>query len=76
MSRREGPLYWRLLRLRHVRPNGWQRALFAEGSFVAAALLVMADLASAWLLVVLPATVAAVVKLHDLYAGWLARMAR
>jgi len=65
------PLYWRILRLRHVHPNSWQRALFFEGSLAIAAVLVLADLASAWLLVVLPAVVAVVVKGHDVLVGWL-----
>jgi hypothetical protein len=65
------PLYWRVLRLRHVRPNSWQRALFFEGSLAVAVVLVLADLASAWLLLVLPAAVAAVVKGNDVLVGWL-----
>ena len=65
------PLYWRVLRLRHVRPNSWQRAVFFEGSLGVAAVLVLADLASAWLLLVLPAVVAVVVKGNDVLVGWL-----
>jgi hypothetical protein len=65
------PLYWRLLRLRHVRPNSWQRAVFFEGSIAVGAVLVLADLASAWLLIVLPVAVAVVVKAHDVLVGWL-----
>jgi hypothetical protein len=64
-------LYWRLLRLRHVRPNSWQRAAFFEGSLAVAAVLVLADLASAWLLIALPVAVALVVKAHDVFVGWL-----
>lgn len=63
------PLYPRLLRLRHIRPNAWQRALLGEGTLAFAALLVLADLASAWILVVLPVAVALVVKAHDVLAG-------
>jgi hypothetical protein len=66
------PLYWRLLRLRHVRPNGWQRALLVEGVLAVAVTLVLADVASAWTLVVLPAAAAATVKGHDVLAGLLA----
>jgi hypothetical protein len=66
------PLYWRLLRLKHVQPSSWQRAAFFEGSLVVAGVLVLADLASAWLLIVLPVAVALIVKAHDVYAGWLA----
>ncbi len=71
MSRR--PLYCRLLALRHVRPNAWQRALLAEGTIALAAILVLADLATAWTLLVLPLAVALVVKAHDLLAGVLTR---
>ena len=69
----EEPLYWRLLRLRHVHPNGWQRALFVEGVIAVAVTLVLADVASAWTLVVLPVAAAAVVKAHDLLTGMLPR---
>jgi len=73
---RRAPLYSRLLRLRHVHPNGWQRALLAEGSLAVAGLLVLADLATAWTLLVLPVAVAGVVKANDLLAGLLARRSR
>jgi hypothetical protein len=63
------PLYPRLLRLHHVHPNAWQRALLGEGALALALLLVLADLATAWALLVLPLAVAAVVKAHDLLAG-------
>lgn len=67
------PLYHRLLRLRHISPSGWQRAAFADGPLVVAIVLVLADLASAWTLLVLPLAVAVVVKSHDVLAGLLAR---
>ena len=63
------PLYPRLLRLRHVRPNAWQRAVLGEGAIGVAVLLVLADLATAWTLLVLPLAVALVVKVHDVLAG-------
>ena len=63
------PLYPRLLRLRPSAPNAWQRALLGEGALAVAALLVLADLATAWTLVVLPLAVALIVKAHDLLAG-------
>ena len=63
------PLYPRLLRLRHIHPNAWQRALLGEGALALAVLLVLADLATAWILIVLPIAVAVVVKAHDLLAG-------
>ncbi len=62
-------LYPRLLGLRYVHPSAWQRAVLFEGSVGAAVLLVLADLASAWTLVVLPVLVAGLVKSHDLLAG-------
>ncbi len=65
------PLYVRLLDLQRVRPSGWQRAALGEGSVIVAVLLVLADLSSAWLLVVLPLAVAAVVKGHDVLAAGL-----
>ena len=66
------PLYPRLLRLRHVTPSGWQRAVLGEGAVALAAVLVLADVASAWTLLVLPLGVAALVKAHDVLAGLLA----
>lgn len=66
------PLYPRLLRLRHVSPSSWQRAVLGEGMIATGALLAMADLASAWSMVVLPVAVAGIVKAHDLLAGALA----
>lgn len=65
------PFYPRLLRLRHVHPNAWQQALLGEGSAVVGGLLALADLASAWSVLVLPVAVAVVVKCHDLLAGLL-----
>ena len=65
------PLYPRLLRLRHVRPNAWQRAVLLEGALAVGVLLALAELASAWTVVVLPLAVAGVVKAHDLLQGLL-----
>ena len=65
------PLYPRLLRLRWLRLTAWQRALLGEGSVAIAALLVLADLVSAWGLLVLPVVVAALVKAHDVVSGLL-----
>jgi len=65
------PLYPRLLRLQHVHPSAWQRAVLGEGALGAGVLLAMADLASAWTIAVLPLAVAAVVKAHDLLQGLL-----
>lgn len=67
------PLYSRLLRLRHISPNVWQRALLGEGALTVAIVLVLADVASAWTLLVLPLAVAVVVKANDWLAGFLRR---
>jgi hypothetical protein len=73
MSRPKTPLYPQLLQLKHVHPNGWQRAVLGEGMALLGGLLALADVASAWSVVVLPVAVAAVVKAHDVLAGHLAR---
>jgi hypothetical protein len=65
------PLYPKLLRLQHLHPNAWQRAVLGEGMAVLGLLLLAADLASAWAPVVLPVAVAAVVKANDVVAGLL-----
>jgi len=65
------PFYPQLLRLKHVHPNAWQRAVLGEGMILAGGLLALADVASAWSMLVLPAAVAVVVKAHDLLAGHL-----
>ena len=68
---RKEPLYPRLLRLKHVHPNGWQRAVLGEGMALVGGVLALADVASAWSVVVLPVAVAGVVKAHDVLAGLL-----
>ena len=65
------PLYWRLLRLRWLRPNGWQRAVLVEGVLGLSVVLVLADVASAWTLLVMPLASAVVVKAHDVLLGML-----
>jgi hypothetical protein len=65
------PMYWRLLRLSMVRPNGWQRAVLVEGVIGLAVVLSLADVASAWTILVLPLVSMAVVKAHDYLAGLL-----
>lgn len=62
------PLFWRVLRLRYVRPNGWQRAILVEGIFALAVILVLADVASAWTLLALPLVSGALVKANDTVA--------
>jgi len=65
------PMYWRMLRLRYVHPNGWQRAVLVEGVLGLSLVLVLADVASAWTLLVLPLASALVVKANDVIAGLL-----
>lgn len=65
------PLYPQLLRLKNVHPSAWQRALLGEGMIVLGALLALADVASAWSILVLPVAMAVVVKAHDVLAGHL-----
>jgi hypothetical protein len=65
------PLYWRALRLAHLRPNGWQRAVLVEGVLALAVVLVLADVATAWTLLVLPLSSMLLVKGHDVLAGLL-----
>ncbi len=66
-------LYLRLLGIEHLQPNGWQRALLGEGAVVVGILLTLADVASAWVIVVLPVAVALLVKANDMLAGELGR---
>jgi hypothetical protein len=66
---RKPPLYWRLLRLQHVHPNGWQRAVLIEGVLAVAVVLVLAGKATIWTLLVLPVVAAVLVKLNDILAG-------
>jgi len=66
---RPAPLYWRLLRLRYTKPNGWLRALFFEGAVATGVVLVLAEVATVWTIVVLPLIVAVVVKANDVLAG-------
>lgn len=67
------PFYPMLLHLKNVHPNAWQRAVLGEGMALLGGLLAMADLASAWSIVMLPVAVGVVVKGHDLLAGVLRR---
>lgn len=62
-------LFSRVLRLRHLSPAGWQHGLLGEGVLFVAVVIALSDLASAWVLLALPAAVLAVVKYHDVLAG-------
>jgi hypothetical protein len=61
-------MYWRVLRLRRIRPNGWQRALLVEGVTTVGLVLALADVASAWVVLVLPLGTMLVAKAHDVIA--------
>ena len=67
------PLYARLLRLRHITPGGRLCFVFLEGAVALGALLALAELVSWWGVLVLPLTVAVMVKLNDVIAGLLPR---
>ena len=72
---RDQPLYARTLGLRHLAPNGFLCFVFLEGGVALGILLALAELVSWWGVLVLPATVAVMVKLNDVIAGTLARPA-
>jgi hypothetical protein len=63
------PLYARALRLRHLAPSGLLCFVFLEGAVVLGILLALAELVSWWGVIVLPFTVALMVKFNDLVAG-------
>ena len=67
------PLYARLLRLRHLAPSGFLCFVFLEGAVALGVLLALAELVSWWGVLVLPATVAVMVKLNDVVAGALSQ---
>jgi hypothetical protein len=63
------PLYARSLRLRHIAPGGLACFVLFEGSAGAAVILALSGLLSWWVLLVLPVSVAVMVKLNDVVAG-------
>lgn len=63
------PLYARALRLRRLAPSGLLCFVFLEGAVVLGILLALAELVSWWGVLVLPITVALMVKFNDLVAG-------
>ncbi len=70
---RDQPLYARMLRLRHLSPSGFLCFVYLEGAVALGILLALAELVSWWGVLVLPVTVAAMVKLNDVVAGALTR---
>lgn len=69
------PLYARMLRLKHITPGGLLCFVFLEGAAALGILLALAELVSWWGVIVLPLTVALMVKLNDVIAGMLPRSA-
>jgi hypothetical protein len=69
---RDQPLYARTLRLRHLAPSGFLCFVFLEGAVALGVLLALAELVSWWGVLVLPVSVAGMVKLNDVIAGMLA----
>jgi hypothetical protein len=63
----------RMLRLTYVQPSALQCALFFEGSIALAVLLSLAELVSWWAVLLLPVSVAALVKINDIVKGAYAR---
>src|SRR3712207_6311320 len=72
---RRQPLYARLLGLQYVAPGGFLCFVFLEGAIALGILLALAELVSWWGVLVLPVTVALMVKLNDVVAGALTRAA-
>lgn len=69
------PLYARVLGLGHVDPGGILCFVFFEGAVILGFLLALAELISWWGVLILPATVAVMVKVNDLVAAAVARSA-
>jgi len=65
--------YVSLLRLKRIRPTGAQRLLLIEGSVTLGVIAALADIVSAWIILILPVAVAAAVKFEDMVATALAK---
>jgi hypothetical protein len=70
------PLYARILRLRHIQPGWILCFLYFEGIVALAVVLALVGFVTWWGVLVLPVTVAAMVKLNDVVAGRLTRAER
>ncbi|UQU63562.1 hypothetical protein COUCH_31870 [Couchioplanes caeruleus] len=70
---RRQPLYARMLGLQYLAPSGFLCFVFLEGAIALGILLALAELVSWWGVLVLPVTVAVMVKLNDAVAGALTR---
>jgi hypothetical protein len=67
-------LYARVLFLRRTRLRWWVRSIYLEGAVVVGFVLYLANVASAWVIVVLPAAIAVMVKVYDLVVSATARL--
>jgi len=63
------PVYARVLGLRHIKAGGLACFILFEGSMTLGILLALAELVSWWGVILLPASVAAMVKINDVAAG-------
>ena len=72
---KQRPLYARILGLQYLTPSGFLCFVFLEGAVTLGILLALAELVSWWGVLVLPLTVAAMVKLNDVIAGAVSRPA-
>lgn len=73
---KQRPLYAKVLGLQYLRPSNLLCFAFFEGAIALAALLALAELAQWWVVLVLPLSVAAMVKLNDVIAGAVIRAGR
>jgi hypothetical protein len=71
LAGRSAPLYWRVLRLRRLRPSPAMTFLLFEGSILLGALLALAEIISWWGAPVIPVAVAVMVKVNDVVASTL-----
>jgi hypothetical protein len=69
------PFYARVLCLRHLNPSSTVCFVFLEGATAFAIILALAELIPMWGVVLLPACIAAMVKMNDLVAGAAVRAA-
>lgn len=63
------PLYAKLLGLQYLRPSSLLCFLLFEGTIALGGLLALAELTSWWVIVLLPMSVALMVKVNDVIAG-------
>jgi hypothetical protein len=69
------PIYARALRLRHLNPNSTLCFVFLEGAIALGVVLALAELVDPWGVILLPLSVAAMVKINDMVAGAVVRSA-